>query len=417
MNNIVKLLSKATFLFINIFVVIISIFKHRDKNKVVIGAWDGYRYADNSRYLYEFLCDNNLCDVTWATKSEEIYQNLKNSGKKVVLMGTKESFKVHIESYYHIVCTAYADISGELSWGACKVNLWHGMPIKLVAELANKGGYKQRTAIHDLLLFKSIKKLSVFNPGGWNKCFYLSPGVIGDRALMEDFKIDDKWIIRANYPRNNVKRCVKEEERIKEVIRKHKISIIYLPTFRENGKDFVSELCLNPDIQELLKNNDALWIDKGHYASTSAINSANSNSETNIIHLPATFDICSIMNVVDIVITDYSSVYYDALYNMKRVILYMPDYEYYKTRDRGFLTDPKELKACLKAYNIEEIKSKLSNSLNGMTEEEINEIDNARRENWSFANEGIEDVWKKIVIRGQKADKLTSQLGGKNSKN
>lgn len=397
MNNILKLIKKVSFFFINIYVSWLLLFKRKDKKCVVIGAWDGLRYADNSRYLFEYLSKNTEFTVIWITKKKEIYRMLRSQGKNVVMMGTKECFNAHITAYYHIVCTAYADISGEFSWGAIKINLGHGMPIKLVDKLANKGGYKQRTWIQDISLYKIIKKISICNPGGWNNCYYVSPGKPADKQLMYDFQVDDKWIIKTNYPRNIMnENKLPEEEQLLNLMKQYKYSIIYLPTFRENNNESLLDPIKNQKINELLIEYNILWIDKKHFVSSPNLESEHQENIKNIIHLDSAFDIYTIIDAIDLIITDYSSVYFDALYHLKKIILYMPDYEYYKNNDRGFLLDPTLLDGCIKVYGLDELVKKLFNYFNSFSIKEI--IDEKyKKMYWSFSEEGMKQIWSKII--------------------
>lgn len=398
MRRFLITIKKASYLFINIYVIVSSLVNRRDHNRVVIGSWDGGRYADNTRYLYEYLRDYTKYSVTWVTKDYEIYDRLKRQGDNVVMMGTREAYKAHIKSYYHIVCTDYADISGEYSWGAYKINLWHGCPMKLVSKLANYTAYNKKSFIREMKIFKTIRNTSVFYPGGWNKCFFLSPGIQGDKLLLEDMQIAENRIIRANYPRNIVEHRLPEENEIIEMIQRHKKSVLFLPTFRANMNDIEMDPVTDKSFRDYLSKNDILWIDKKHFSTVDSSNIEDSQND-NIIHLKSTFDVNSIFENIDMLITDYSSVYFDALYFGKRIILYMPDYEYYKEKDRGFLTDPMELKACLKAFDIKELKKCISDYMLPITSREELEIRLLKEKFWSYSNEGIKEIWGKIVNR------------------
>ena len=57
---------------LNVLVSFIGIFVKRDPNTVIIGAWNGLKFADNSRYIYQYLFFNKtglgLNNVIWATR-------------------------------------------------------------------------------------------------------------------------------------------------------------------------------------------------------------------------------------------------------------------------------------------------------------------------------------------------------------
>lgn len=103
---------------------------HRDPHIVLFGAWMGAKFADNSRFLYQYLEKNKsklgLKRVIWVTRSSEVESMLKNMGYECYLCGTKESKYWHLKSGVHIVCNATnrqgheADIDIQYSWGAKK---------------------------------------------------------------------------------------------------------------------------------------------------------------------------------------------------------------------------------------------------------------------------------------------------------
>ena len=50
-----KVLHKMHILSESILLIIVSLFVKRNESYVAIGSWSGERYADNSRYLAEYL--------------------------------------------------------------------------------------------------------------------------------------------------------------------------------------------------------------------------------------------------------------------------------------------------------------------------------------------------------------------------
>lgn len=55
--------------------------------------------------------------------------------------------------------------------------------------------------------------------------------------------------------------------------------------------------------------------------------------------IPDSFDTNELLSVVDLLITDYSSIFFDFLVTDNPIIFYSPDYEEYKN-DRGFYIKP-----------------------------------------------------------------------------
>lgn len=66
-------------------------------------------------------------------------------------------------------------------------------------------------------------------------------------------------------------------------------------------------------------------------------------------------DVYSFLNCTDIIVTDYSSNYYDYLFTEKTIILYVYDYEEYLTNDKGFVLDYFKYTPGIKARTLLEL--------------------------------------------------------------
>ena len=77
-----------------LFVLFIGIFIRRDKKVMLFGSWMSERYADNSRFLYEYLSLNKekykLKRVIWVSNNEEIVHELQNKGFEVYKINSKQ---------------------------------------------------------------------------------------------------------------------------------------------------------------------------------------------------------------------------------------------------------------------------------------------------------------------------------------
>lgn len=337
----------------NIYVAICNLFIHRDKNIIVIGAWMGLKFADNSRFLYQHLFLNkeklNLKRVVWVTRNEELNKKLRNLGYDSVLIGTKESKYIHLKAGVHIINNIafeqkkfHTDIDTRYSFGAIKINLWHGIPMKSVGSASNqtKKILKNRkknfiTKIFSNNLFRTISSL-----GGWSNQYFLSTSEIN---MQQNEKITncrkDRFFI-SSYPRNC--KCLKlldNEKKILKVIKKYKGTILYLPTFRDNYKNYKHPLT-DDKIINYIENNNILWLEKPHTASD--FDYSDLKNSKNIIFLDSDFDINVLISNVSIIMTDYSSVLFDAVYFNIPTILYTPDLYEFKNGNVGFLIDIEE---------------------------------------------------------------------------
>lgn len=345
---------------LNILTVIFNVFIRRDTSVWIIGGWMGKRFADNSRYLYQYLHQNKeqygIKKVIWITRSSEIYSELKTMGYTVEMINSVKGIFWHLKSGVHVVCNMpydnggfFGDINGNLSYGAKKIQLWHGFPIK-----ANQKG---KSALSGRKIHKSkLYKLSL--PGEWNEKQYI---ISISKECSERYKVwfgkENLNLVECGYPRNcECVRYLKIEEELFERIGKYNISILYLPTFRNQEIEFHHPLSDDKLVQWIRENN-VMWIEKPHSASAmdNFFAEAQNRIGDNLVQLSDVFDVNVLLPKVTLLITDYSSVSVDAIYFDRPVVYYVPDFETYCSSDRGLTDGFEKVTKGPKAYRVDEI--------------------------------------------------------------
>lgn len=361
---IYKILNKLKILYYNLYTIIYTFFRKRDPNIIVIGSWMGKKFSDNSRYLYQYLFENmeklNIKKVIWITTNNELNNQLNNMGYESYLYNSKESRYWHLKAGIHIVCNAVyevekfkSDIDTKYSWGAKKIQLWHGIGMKSVGNSANSNMKSQKKFLHMIYSKSFFAKLCF--PGGWNTCYYLCTSVLDIDIHKKIFSCNNKQVFISDYPRNC--QCIKytsNELHIIDKINKFNFIIIYLPTFRNNYDKYIHPLN-NKKIVDFLKKNNILWIEKPHTASSFDYSNLFSNDDSNnILLLDSDFDINVLYEYVNIVLSDYSSAVLDGIYKDIPTIMYVPDLNEFKNGDVGLLYDVEEYFKGIIASNLEE---------------------------------------------------------------
>ena len=107
-------------------------------------------------------------------------------------------------------------------------------------------------------------------------------------------------------------------------------------------------------LKQYLQQNDIVWIEKPHSASNFQME--NDSKFPNLLYLDPDFDINILLDYVDAVITDYSSVAFDSIKKDIPTILYTPDLDLFANSDVGFLYDYGVYFNDIIAQNIEEFK-------------------------------------------------------------
>lgn len=358
----IKLLKqKLVYLAKNVSSYIMGLFYGRTKRNVLLGAWMGMKFADNSRYLFQYLSDRKeefgLKNVIWATRNEDVDKLLKSMGYKSCMIGTAESRKWHLKSGIHIICnTAFplekfdTDIDTRFSFGALKIQLWHGVGFKAVGMTSNDAKSNKR---HTIL--KHISSLKIFSPiksfGGWTEAKVVATSPQNGIALQKVTGCRADRIVLTGYPRHC--ECPKLLRSEKEVISKITgmgRSIMYVPTFRSNVNNYSHPLTYRP-LVDYLNENNILWIEKPHSADEHY--KSTDYGVNHLLLLESSFDINVIYSYASAVISDYSSAVFDSIRMNIPVIMYTPDIEDFKHGDVGFLFDVEDYCSSLISYNQE----------------------------------------------------------------
>lgn len=404
-----KFISKARLVSNNLIRLIRSIFWKKDDSVVLIGAWFGEKFADNSRYLFQYLADNKetlgLSHVVWVTRNVEVLDQLKSMGYEVYMMDSEESIRYHKIAKYHIVCNVgytsdfvLGDIEGKYSFRSKRINLWHGTgALKGVARSSNE--YMERKRRHRVLYwFKEhmsrccLYRLLYQFPGGWGDCYQLATAPIQVRTLGINYGRPSTKCIITSYPRNCLcPRLLPEEEKVLEQMKLHRHVILYLPTFRTNTAFSFSGLA--EEMGELLCKKDILWIEKAHSADMA--NRENGKTSEYILRLSPEFDINVLLPHITLLVTDYSSVRMDAMYQEKATLFYVPDFEEYKNGDNGFMADPDEVMCGPRLYTPKELRDAIETYCDAPEQAKSSNYEQIRSRYWS-ENRSLSEIWEDI---------------------
>lgn len=403
MTNVITLRLKNAF--VNSCVFIVGLFFKRDKKIILFGAWMGEKFADNSRFLFQYLSnykeDLGISRVVWVTRNEQVCKLLNEIGYDCVLCGTKSSKYLHLKAGTHIICNASnrlgheADIDIQYSWGAKKIQLWHGVGIKKIGASANSHvGYAGKTR-----LWNKIKRNRFFNmitsEGGWNEAYFLSTSELNRRINMDFTACNKKSTFISCYPRNcSCIKLLKNEENLIENIKKFNGCFLYLPTFRSDGTDYTHPL-ESLKIREFLKKNNCLWIEKPHSASKIVFKDAGDN----IICLESSFDVNVLYPYISAIVSDYSSCVFDAIYRKIPTIIYAPDLYEYQNGSNGLLFDLNDYCKPILTMNLKDLFHQmiLISKFDFFSQKGMLELySKIREEHWSNIDSSYEKIWSDI---------------------
>lgn len=342
----VKTVSKAILInsrniLINLLVVVISFFIPKSKEYVIVGGWGGKRYADNSRAFYEYLIEKKIelgiKKIFWYTKDKSIHDRLRNNGFDVLCGVNLKSIYWHFRSGVHITDWSPVDILYFFSVRCIRINLWHGIPLKKVFNY-----------IHEDNITYVNKWNKICSLGFWKDQYILAPSEWAGEILRFAFGLQKEKCLIASYPRNR-----KLYKNIYDGKKKDKCTVFYLPTFRNNKSQNPFLNCNLEELNRELAEHNIQVLFKLHFADKPVKKKMDELS--NIKLLETEVDAYEWLDKTDLLVTDYSSVYYDFTITNKPILFYPYDYEYYKDNDRGFIVSYEEYTPGEKVFELDEL--------------------------------------------------------------
>lgn len=297
----------------------------KKKGLWIFGAWQGYKYSDNSKYMFEYIIVNHPeIDAVWITRNSDIVSKLNSEGKKAYMRFSFRGIIACLRAEMAFVTEGDQDISPFLNNDkTISVQLWHGFPLKALKWKTKDG--KRR-----------MKPASRMNKYHWISCSQECSSIM---SKLLGIYLDR--FVETGFPRNDTFITRNDNSDILHVFNKYpgKKFIIYMPTHRNFGSkglaDFINiEAFL--ELDRMLENNSLIMVYKPHFHELKKFLEFE-NQFTNIIFAKDSMwdDVYSYLHMFDLLISDYSSVLVDFICGNKPIVYFPYDLEDYKKNDAG----------------------------------------------------------------------------------
>lgn len=231
------------------------------------------------------------------------------------------------------------------------LNTWHGTPLKTLGKKMSKG----------------IQDMSNMQRNFLHASYLLHPNEYTMNHMMEDYNLTNLYtgqVLLSGYPRNSI---FLDENAAQEVRRKYSLNdkevFAYMPTWRGAMSINANNLKYEDEIENILTNIDRTLKDNQiMYVNLHPLvkDKISISGYERIKVFPEDTDVYAFLNAVDVLITDYSSVFFDYSISKKPIVLFMYDFDAYM-EERGMYLDIKEL-PFEKIYNLEDMLSYLENT-------------------------------------------------------
>lgn len=332
-------------------------FTYLVKKEKIIVFWSYHwlQYSWNPMALFEYSLEN-LSDYNcyWSTWDKELYNHLVSKKIPVIYKYSLSWIIILLKAKYLVIDHWLRDVMFSFDFWLSNIKLiqtWHGTPLKKLTISSNF------SKLHKYAILREFKNYSLI----------LSPS----RDIGNIFKdvFQNQNVEVSGYPRNDILiskwNSHFDIDSIKE--------IVYAPTFRDKSTITPFDANSVHELDRFLWSKNYKLLIKLHPSDGSKLIY---DWLSNITLVPKNTDIQNLLVTADILITDYSSVFFDFMLSWKPIVFYSFDYEYYKSNCRDFYIDYFEdlpwpfasnsdeliaLLSDLKWFNDNEYRNKYSN--------------------------------------------------------
>lgn len=303
---------------------IVSRLVPKKKRLWVFGCWSGRLYADNSKYLFEYICLNHPeIETVWITRTDYIEKEVTDKGyncyKRFSLKGILCALRAEVA---FITSDELNDVSLFVDRKCTKiVQLYHG--------LSGKG-----TNIY------ISEKDKIVTRNRFNNYYWMATSDKYKEIFSEEYGINPQNFAITGYPRNDIFVTKPYNENMEQLKAKYSDSkfIIYMPTHRAYGKRPI-DISEFDTINEKLKQYNIMMVYKPHFNELKNVENNNVDYSNIILakdqHIWG--DVYAYIHYFDLLISDYSSIVYDYLCAEKPIVLYVYDMEYMRNSDFGIM--------------------------------------------------------------------------------
>lgn len=298
-----------------------------EDNVIVLESQQGKEYQGNVYYIIDELLNKEeykSFKVFLSVRKNKIseatsfYQGKGMDSLRIVEFFSDKYYRLMASAKYLVTDNAFLFFFVKKE-GQVYLNTWHGTPLKTLGkkinnDLHNIGNAQRNFIFADYLLF---------------------PNKYTQQHMIEDYMLQNlcsNTCLLSGYPRNTVFFNEKLKKQIRsEMYLDNKKVVAYMPTWRGtlNKKNkTISQANLQYILEELDSNLDdsfSVFVNL-HPIEVAAIDFSQFHS---IKPFPKQYETYEFLSIVDVLISDYSSVIFDYMNSDGKIILYAYDKEYY----------------------------------------------------------------------------------------
>lgn len=317
-----------------------------DDKLVYFQTFSGRGYSDSPKAIYEYMLsapEYSSYRFVWSFREPEKFSSLQDNDRTEVVRFRSRADNIALRKAKYWI-TNYRMLDHQYPRkGQVYLQCWHGTPLKRLGYDIQEGDNVMNSLSEVREKYRTdAKKFS----------YILSPSPFASEKFATAWNLTETGqtdkILEVGYPRNDRLVTSTEEERA-EIRKKLGVAdkkvILYAPTWRDNqhtsGEGYTYKTEVDFDKLHAELGDDYVILFRAHYL---VANSFDFERYKGFIRDVSGYsDISDLYIASDILVTDYSSVFFDYANLRKPIIFYMYDLDYYAGELRGFYLGLEEL--------------------------------------------------------------------------
>ncbi len=326
-----------------------------DNYSILYESYHGGSISGNPLALFQYLKSNesfkNYKHIWVINQNSKIPDELKRDINTIFIKRDSDIYMRYLCRVKYLINNVTFPDYFIRKKGQLYLNTWHGTPIKTLGKDIKDDFFAHKNASRNFLQASHI----------------ISPNIHTTNILLKNFDIYETYqgiFAEIGYPRQDLtlNSSLEKKCEIKKLlgISENKKIVLYAPTWRGtlSGAKFDTNKLLT-DIYLLKELEDIHFLFRGHHMVEKLLHNI---EEIKDIVVPAKIDTNTLLSIVDILITDYSSIAFDYMACGKPIIYYAYDRKGYE-EERGLYFPLEELGDSI-SYTNKELVKMVKNSIN-----------------------------------------------------
>ena len=312
-----------------------------DDKLVVFEAFRSTKYADSPKAIYEYMLsapEYRDYKFIWAFEHPEKHPELQNSRTKLVKHETNGYYTAFARAKFWVV-NGWIPLRIQKKPGQIALQCWHGTPLKrLRYDIPASADTTHREAAFRDNDIDMVRYDYFISPSRWASKTFISAFNLkklgkADIMIETGYPRNDYLL---TYPKSDIARLKKKFD-----LPTDKKVILYAPTWRDDqlvqGEGYEYQTPVNFEYLRDKLSDEYIILFRAHNLVANAFDF--SKYEGFIYDVSNADDINELYVISDVLVTDYSSVFFDYANLRRPVLFFMYDKEHYEKDLRGFYLD------------------------------------------------------------------------------